>query len=549
MKLFLTTLFVTLVSAIYADTYYIDFENGNDDNTGLNEGTAWKNATIINDKLFNPGDQILLKRGQSWDGKISISSNGQEGMPILFGAYGSGENPVIYGMNIGGDFIIVENMLIDHKKDDSDCVILSSAKNVTLRNLELKNGLRDAIDANKADNFLLEGSTIHHFLKSSFSNQEDAHGLVLTDTKNITVRNTEIYQISGDCIQTDPDRDTDTPDNLLIEDCHLWTGPLIEDFNSGWKTGNTPGENALDTKLVKDNWDSIDRMRITIKNTVANGWKNGNISNMAAFNLKEKIEAVLDGVTIYDSEIAFRLRGARGNANVTIMNALVYDCEYAIRAEDDVAELKLYNSTFGNGIETMLTFAGGDGGIDSWEILNNAFIGSKPELASHISNKIASTLDFEADTNHEYYLKESSGLIDKGVEISLVQNDRDGNVRPQGLGYDIGAFEFDGVATNISIDDFTPHKTFTLKQNYPNPFNPQTTIKYLVSKAGKVSLTIFSSTGQLVKELVNKTLMPGNYSSVWNGKNLFGNKVAAGMYHYRLVSSGEAETKKMILIP
>ena len=60
-------------------------------------------------------------------------------------------------------------------------------------------------------------------------------------------------------------------------------------------------------------------MRITVTNMIALVFINeGFIANRVVFNMKEKIDAILDGVTVYDSEIAFRLCSARGIANVTI---------------------------------------------------------------------------------------------------------------------------------------------------------------------------------------------------------------------------------------
>jgi parallel beta helix pectate lyase-like protein/flagellar hook capping protein FlgD len=540
---------IMLASLLHAETYYIDASSGSDNNDGKTEGAAWQNVSLIKNKNFVPGDEILLKRGEVWASTLNISSNGDASAPILFGAYGSGDEPQIFGVDISADFIIVENLLIDHNQEPSDCIELSRSENVILRNLEIRNGERDAIDGDKANNLLVENCTIHHFLNGTYSSQKDAHGIVLTDTKGITIKNTEIYQVSGDCVQTDPDRDTNTPDSLWIEDCTFWTGPLTEDFNSGWKAGNIPGENALDTKLVKDNWDAIDRMQVTIKNTTVFGFQNGNINNMAAFNLKEKIEAVLDGVTVYDCEIAFRMRGTRGNANVTIMNSVVYNCEKAFRAEDDVANLKLYNSTFGSGLQNTFTFAGGDGGIGSWEILNNAFWGSKPDLAADGSNQPAGVSDFEDSDNHDYRLKEGSLLIDGGTEIALVIMDKNGLSRPQGTQFDIGAYEFESIPTSIISAGLAGPEDYVLAQNYPNPFNPQTTIEFNIIQPSTVHLLIYSSTGQLVRELVNGSYLTGKYTVRWNATNNFGVKVAAGMYHYQLISAGKSETKKMLYLP
>ena len=56
-------------------------------------------------------------------------------------------------------------------------------KNAIFRHLEVKNGTKDGIDAADADNLLIDNCHIHHFLNGSFSNQADAHGIVVTGTQ------------------------------------------------------------------------------------------------------------------------------------------------------------------------------------------------------------------------------------------------------------------------------------------------------------------------------------------------------------------------------
>ena len=76
-----------------------------------------------------------------------------------------------------------------------------------------------------------------------------------------------------------------------------------------------------------------------------------------------------------------------------------------------------------------------------------------------------------------------------------------------------------------------------LMQNYPNPFNPTTTIQYSVS-AGMhdVKLVVYDMLGKQVKTLVNQTQAAGKYQIEWDGTDSNGNKVASGLYLYRLVA-------------
>jgi len=85
--------------------------------------------------------------------------------------------------------------------------------------------------------------------------------------------------------------------------------------------------------------------------------------------------------------------------------------------------------------------------------------------------------------------------------------------------------------------------SFKLEQNYPNPFNPSTIIRYVIPKAGIVSLKIFDVLGQEVKTLINEYKNVGSYSVNFNAERL-----ASGVYFYHLKAGDFMQTKKMILL-
>jgi hypothetical protein len=86
-------------------------------------------------------------------------------------------------------------------------------------------------------------------------------------------------------------------------------------------------------------------------------------------------------------------------------------------------------------------------------------------------------------------------------------------------------------------------KQFVLEQNYPNPFNPATNIRFSITKASSVSLTVYDILGKEVAALVNEYLEPGTYTSTFNARSL-----SSGLYFYRLRSGNIVETKKMLLL-
>ncbi|WP_405062783.1 hypothetical protein OG474_14415 [Kribbella sp. NBC_01505] len=95
MSTFAALLIASLLTAPTADAptiYYVDAAAGNDAAVGTSAATAWKSLAKVNGFGFQPGQQVLFKRGASWVGTLEVSRPG-----ITVGAYGSGALPKIGG--------------------------------------------------------------------------------------------------------------------------------------------------------------------------------------------------------------------------------------------------------------------------------------------------------------------------------------------------------------------------------------------------------------------------------------------------------------------
>ena len=89
---------------------------------------------------------------------------------------------------------------------------------------------------------------------------------------------------------------------------------------------------------------------------------------------------------------------------------------------------------------------------------------------------------------------------------------------------------------------------FNLRPNTPNPFNPNTRIDFELDRARHVQVTIYDLAGRLVRRLVDRSLEPGRHNTVWDGRNGRGQRVASGVYFYRLASGDLLQTRKMVLL-
>jgi Secretion system C-terminal sorting domain len=85
--------------------------------------------------------------------------------------------------------------------------------------------------------------------------------------------------------------------------------------------------------------------------------------------------------------------------------------------------------------------------------------------------------------------------------------------------------------------------TFQLESNYPNPFNPTTVISYQIPSESLVNLEVFNVLGQRVATLVNDQQAPGKHTVEFDGERL-----ASGVYFYRLVAGNHISTRKMVLL-
>ncbi len=94
----------------------------------------------------------------------------------------------------------------------------------------------------------------------------------------------------------------------------------------------------------------------------------------------------------------------------------------------------------------------------------------------------------------------------------------------------------------------TPPLPFRLLQNAPNPFTSLTTIGYDVPGEARVTIDVYNVLGQRVARLVNAREPGGRHTIDWNGTDANGRPVSSGIYFYRIEWSGQALSRKMILL-
>jgi hypothetical protein len=425
---------VAVALPVHADTLYVA-------PGGRGAGTAAAPFGSLRDALAvaAAGDEVVLRPGTYAEGVRTVRG-GTTARRLVIRAEQPGTALVTTGsstvVRVSHPFVTIRGLVIDGQYGPHDGLIVDSAAEAFhLQQVEVRRSSKDCIDMRAPANVVVEGALIHRCLNAA-GGRTDAHGLVAGAVRNLSIRDTRIHTFSGDAVQLDPDRLAPGWDQVTIERCQFWLEPLALPEN-GFAVGTVPGENAIDTKTLGTGA----RATLVVRDTEAWGFRDGLLTNMAAFNIKEHVDVTFDAVTVSRSEIAFRLRGpgARGGARVRLQNAVVFDVGTAVRYEDDIEHVEIVNSTFGSGITQLFRAANARAaGVTAYNVL---FMGPRaPELAG--DSNLPATGSFFVDAGrHDYRLADGSRAVDAGVTLSEVVTDRLGNARPAGGRWDVGAFE------------------------------------------------------------------------------------------------------------
>ncbi len=71
-------------------------------------------------------------------------------------------------------------------------------------------------------------------------------------------------------------------------------------------------------------------------------------------------------------------------------------------------------------------------------------------------------------------------------------------------------------------------------KSYPNPFTGSSVIEFGLNVAGTAEITIFDSVGRLMRIIDKRYFSAGTHTVTWNGKDSQDQRVAPGLYYYRI---------------
>ena len=144
-------------------------------------------------------------------------------------------------------------------------------------------------------------------------------------------------------------------------------------------------------------------------------------------------------------------------------------------------------------------------------------------------------------------------VVQVGDVIELRVIAPDGNVESQTRSFKVTPEHLSNAVLSVNLDAIGQPNQSRLLQNYPNPFNPETWIPYQLSEDSRVSISIYDTSGRLVRTLSLGFQSAGFYNSraraaYWDGENETGESVASGTYFYQLTTPSFHQTRRLVIV-
>ena len=85
---------ISVTPCVYASTYYISSSRGDDRAAGTSEQSAWCSLARLQQVTLQPGDLVLLRRGDSWNEALLLDKlRGSQEQPIRIADFATGPKP------------------------------------------------------------------------------------------------------------------------------------------------------------------------------------------------------------------------------------------------------------------------------------------------------------------------------------------------------------------------------------------------------------------------------------------------------------------------
>ena len=471
-------LFLWAAQNLVATDYFVDSNSGNDGNNGLSPSTAWRTVGKVNSFMRNlePGDSVLFRRGCSFkgQGELYVSEGGAQGNTITFGAYGTGNKPLLDKVrsstaNLG--HVAIQDFSIE----DGVTAISFYGNNmthITISRCDIDNMSNNAIFLQKIDTYVIEDCTITNCSNSG-----------------IVIYGSEFYKIRNGIIRNNIVGEIHNNDGITIhkEDVTKYEcGPYHELINN---VCYNCAENGIDLTSA---------INVTLHGNETYGSGEGGI-------LCGGTDVWIDRHFSHDEEIGMVFGG---NVNAKLTSSVIYNARYhqlVVVPTTECINFEAYHNTIVYGPDSTGLLIDINNNVRGVKFINNIFTSvqsSRPSTYVRFARGATpSSTDCLFDHNiywrpdgdnsrlwsvgdninwstwqgtwhmdiHSYWgdprlvnpdawdfhIRENSPGVDTGIDVN-VNRDFEGTPIPRGLAPDIGADERDGETPLGADADASP---------------------------------------------------------------------------------------------
>ena len=523
--------------------YYVS-KTGNDNNDG-SINNPWATISHASRHLF-PGDTLIVMQGTYQVDKEVINNAGMEGKYITI----KGEEGVIiegsttnsaYGVvNIQeSSYLILDNINVRNALTHG-IKVMGKCNNIIIRNCKTEHTRGCGIQVQGSygypwdreyyiSNILLENNEIHWPQEGRWDGNNIWHEdiTLMQGVEHFEIRNN--YVNAYDSIQYDG-------------------GPIAIDVKDGVRYGkvhHNTVENIPSNGLYIDAWDTyahhIDIYQNYVHNCTGHGIeigaeRGGPVDSVKVYN---NIVSKVGWVGISSGDY----NGGSGPTNdkkqIDIYNNTIYMAGMrgwgcGINTESSYKEGKIYNNILfdcqPNGMDLNLE--------DNNMVTNNCIYESTGnDSGDEGENVVKKDPLFNDVLKEDFRILKASPCVDAGLADGAPDIDYEGTSRPQGDGYDIGAYEENGVGT--APDNQSPVSGFKV---FPNPTKGEVFINYSLNENTAIEVVVYDISGKVISELLNESQHVGFHTIYWDGSEF-----PSGVYFVKVQTGYKVVSSRIVL--
>ncbi|MGD9200661.1 MAG: hypothetical protein PVI26_03780 [Chitinispirillia bacterium] len=146
--------------------------------------------------------------------------------------------------------------------------------------------------------------------------------------------------------------------------------------------------------------------------------------------------------------------------------------------------------------------------------------GAEATLECNYENAEANWFENANSGNLHINSHELVQIIDRGANITGLDNDFDGNLRPNGSGIDIGADEFFETAILNKTTNYSYKYKAVIFQDYPIERNSTSYTSFFIPFDDYICISLYDISGRQIKKLYEQYTGNGFHTISWNTSNI-----------------------------